>query len=90
MMDKIPVNDPASFRDALTGNLMDTPMSIAFFSKQNMQILQNGVRANVYKESDGQYLIGLQDYNIDHQTSICMRLYLEKRDQKHLAASTSE
>jgi hypothetical protein len=32
-----------------------------FFSKQNIQILQNGIRAGVYERSNGQYVIGPQD-----------------------------
>ena len=36
---------------------------IAFngFSKENIQILQNGIRAGVYHKSNGQYVIGPQD-----------------------------
>ena len=32
-----------------------------FFSKQNIQILQNGLRAGIYHRSNGQYVIGPQD-----------------------------
>lgn len=64
MMDRIPVNDSTSFRDALTGNLTDTPLSQAFFSSKNIQIIQNGIRAEVYKKSNGLFLIGPQDYDV--------------------------
>ena len=64
MMDKIPVNDSSSFRDALTGNWNDTTLSLAFFSERNIKILQNGIRAGVYKRSEGQYLIGEQDCDV--------------------------
>jgi hypothetical protein len=37
---------------------------LAFFSEQNIKILQNGIRAGVYKRSDGQYLIGEQDCDV--------------------------
>ncbi len=61
MMDKIPVDDCTSFREALTGNHEDSVLSIAFFSKKNIQIIQNAIRAGVYKKSNGMYLISPQD-----------------------------
>lgn len=64
MMDKIPLDDCSSFRDALTGNWNDSPMSIAFFSSKNIQIIQNGIRAGVYNKSNGTYLISPQDCDI--------------------------
>jgi hypothetical protein len=36
-------------------------LSKAFFSQQNIQILQNGIRAGVYHKSNGQYTIAPQD-----------------------------
>jgi hypothetical protein len=36
-------------------------LSKAFFSQQNIQILQNGIRAGVYQKSNGQYTIAPQD-----------------------------
>jgi hypothetical protein len=39
----------------------DTYLSKAFFSQQNIQILQNGIRAGVYQKSNGQYTIAPQD-----------------------------
>lgn len=64
MMDKIPVNDCSSFRDALNGNQTQTPLSLAFFSGKNIKILQNGIRAEVYKKSDEHYLIDEQDCDV--------------------------
>jgi hypothetical protein len=49
------------FRQAMTGNWYDTKLSDAFFSAQNIQALQNGLRAGVYQRSNGQYLIGEQN-----------------------------
>ena len=40
MWDKIPVNQITTFRDALTGNWENTDLSNAFFSKENIQIIQ--------------------------------------------------
>ena len=59
--DKIPANQCATFRNATDGIWTDTNLSLAFFSLQNIQIIQNGIRAGIYKKSNGQYLIGPQD-----------------------------
>ena len=61
MYDKIPANQCATFRDATLGQWDETSLSKSFFSKQNIQIIQNGLRAGVYKMSNGQYTIGPQD-----------------------------
>ena len=60
MFDKIPVNDPTTYRDALQGGWNETPLSQAFFSRQNMQIIQNGIRAGVYKRSGNNYIVSQQ------------------------------
>jgi len=61
MYDKIPANQCVSFRNATEGLWTDTHLSQAFFSQQNIQILQNGIRSGVYQKSNGQYIIGPQD-----------------------------
>jgi hypothetical protein len=61
MYDKIPANQCATFRNPTEGLWDDTDLSRAFFSKQNIQILQNGIRAGVFNKSNGQYVIGPQD-----------------------------
>jgi len=59
----------------MTGNWTDTPLSKVYFSKENMQILQNGIRAGVNKMSNGQYVIGQQSCD---ELKIVMRAqYLE-------------
>jgi hypothetical protein len=63
MYDKIPADQISTFRNATEGLWTDTPLSLAFFSKQNIQILQNGIRSGVYYRSNGQYVIGPQDYD---------------------------
>ena len=60
MSDRIPVSQCSSFRDATTGNWYNTQLSDAYFSKENIIILQNGIRAGVYNKSNGQYIIGQQ------------------------------
>ena len=61
MYDKIPANQCVTYRNATEGLWDSTPLSQAFFSLQNIQILQNGIRAGVYQRSNGQYVIGPQD-----------------------------
>jgi hypothetical protein len=61
MYDKIPANQCATFRNATEGLWTSTPLSQAFFSQANIQMIQNGIRAGVYHKSNGQYVIGPQD-----------------------------
>lgn len=61
MYDKIPANQCVTYRNATEGLWDETILSRAFFSRENLQIIQNGIRAGVYKQSNGQYMIGPQD-----------------------------
>ena len=70
------------YDDAMTGNWQDTPMSNAFFSSQNQQILQNGIRAGVYKHSGGKYLISQQS-NTD--LKMIMRAMFLEHSQNRLS-----
>jgi len=75
MYDKIPANQCATFRNATEGLWDETYLSQAFFSKENIQILQNGIRAGVYQNSNGQYLVGPQD--CDSLKIIMRSVYLQ-------------
>ena len=61
LYDKIPAHQCSTFRNPTEGLWSETQLSSTFFSQQNIQILQNGIRAGVYKRSNGQYTIGPQD-----------------------------
>jgi hypothetical protein len=61
MYDKIPANQCATFREPTLGQWDETHLSKTFFSNENIKIIQNGIRAGVYKKSNGQYTIGSQD-----------------------------
>jgi len=61
MYDKIPANQCVTFRNATEGLWNDTVLSKAYFSQENIQIIQNGIRAGVYHRSNGQYVVGPQD-----------------------------
>ena len=64
MYDKNPSKQcSSSLRNATEGLWENTPLSNAFFSQQNVQMLQNGIRAGVYQKSNQQYIIGTQDYD---------------------------
>lgn len=61
LQDKIPTGKCSDFRDAMNGNWYETALSQAYFSKQNQQIIQNGIRAGVYNLSKGQFVVGPQE-----------------------------
>lgn len=64
LYDKIPAHQPSAYRDAMQGNLIDSPLSLAFFSAQNIIMLQNAIRRGVYERSKQQYLIGNQSEDV--------------------------
>lgn len=61
MYDKIPAHQCTTYRAPLEGQWDNTLLSNTYFSKENIQIIQNGIRAGVYKQSNNQYLIAPQD-----------------------------
>ena len=54
---------PTTFHDAMIGNFTENNLSRAFFCKENIQMIQNAIRAGVYKVSNNQYLVGNQNYD---------------------------
>ena len=65
LYDKVPINDEfTDHKDALVGNWENTVLSKAFFSKENIMIIQNGIKAGVYEESKGRYVIGNQSEDV--------------------------
>jgi hypothetical protein len=61
MYDKIPAHQCTTFRNPTEGLWDESALSNAYFSLDNIQILQNGIRAGIYHKSNGQYIIGPQD-----------------------------
>ena len=57
LYDRNPVHQCVTYRDALNGIWENTALSNAFFSKENMQIIQNGIRAGVYEMSKQQFTV---------------------------------
>lgn len=75
MYDKIPVNQISTIRNPLNGTWSNTQLSDLFFSKENIVIIQNGIRAGVYNMSNGKYVIDTQD---NEQLLIIMKgMFLE-------------
>lgn len=53
--------DTTSYHDALTGNWEENTLSTAFFSRENIIIIQNGIKRRVYELSNGRFIIAPQD-----------------------------
>lgn len=76
MHEKLAVkNKTTEFRGAIGGVWEDNVLSQVYFSEANIQILQNGLRAGVYKMSNNQYVIAPQ--NIDALKMIMRSIYLQ-------------
>lgn len=63
LYDKIPAKD-TPYNDALCGIYYNTELSNLFFSVQNQDYLQDGIRYGVYNKSKGNFVIGKQDYDV--------------------------
>jgi hypothetical protein len=87
LYDQIPISETSSdFREALTGTTTSTMLSVAFFSKENIKIVQNSIKAGVYKLSKGQFSIG--DQNEDTLKIIMRSIYLQ--NSKHSSNVTKQ
>lgn len=76
MQEKIAVKNKASeYREALSGVLENTLLSQVYFSAENIQIIQNALRAGVHKMSNGEIMIPPQ--NIDTLKIIMRSIYLQ-------------
>lgn len=76
MQERVAVKNKATnYGDALNGNWENNVLSQAFFSSANIQILQNGIRAGVYKMSANKYVVGVP--NIDTLKIIMRSTYLQ-------------
>lgn len=74
LYDKIPVKVDA-FTNALNGNVYNTVLSDAFFSKANIQMLQNQIRHGIYTVTNEQHIIGEQ--NVDTLKIIMRSIFLQ-------------
>ena len=60
MIDKIPLTTKTDYSNVLTGTFERTRLSDAYFSQNNIQIIQNGLRKGVYDRSNQKILVDQQ------------------------------
>ena len=75
MMDKIPINTNTNYQNVLTGNLERSRLSDAYFSRQNIQIIQNSIRKGVYDKSQSKILVDNQPE--DQIVTVMRAMYLQ-------------
>ena len=81
MFERVAVRNKATdYRGAVNGVWEETQLSRLFFSADNIQILQNGIRAGVYRMSDQTLIIPPQ--GVDHLKVIMRSIYVE--NARHL------
>lgn len=75
LYDNIPVHHPVSYQNPTEGIWINTPLSLDFFSADNISYLQYKLQEGVYIKSNRQFQIGKQD---EDQLKIVMRsIYLQ-------------
>ena len=75
LYDKISIdNKSTNYGEALTGSWDSNVLSSAYFSAENVRILQNGIRAGVYNKSQKTFSIG--DQNEDTLKIIMRSIFL--------------
>jgi hypothetical protein len=76
MQERIAVkNKTSEYREALTGELESNLLATVYFSADNIQIVQNGLRAGVYKMSGDKYVVAPQ--NMDTLKVIMRSIFLQ-------------
>lgn len=69
------IDNSAFYAEAVQGNFTPNELSNLFFSCNNIDVLQDGLRYKIYKESGNKYIIGRQS---DQDLKIIMRsIYLQ-------------
>jgi hypothetical protein len=75
LYDKIPAHQCTTFRNPLEGLWEDTVLSNTYFSRENLEIIQNAIRKGIYDKTNGQYIIDNQD--CDSLKTIMRGVFLE-------------
>lgn len=60
IMDKIPINKTTNYNNVLTGTFENSKLSEKYFSKENIDFIQNKLKEEVYKLSGNTILIDRQ------------------------------
>lgn len=81
LYEQVPLdNKSTTYKNAMAGNWQSTPLSEAFFSGDNIRIIQNAVKASVYHASKTMYVIG--DQNEDTLKIIMRSTFLQYSSNK--------
>ena len=76
MQERIAIKNKATnYGEALKGDWEDNQLASLFFSAENIQILQNGIRAGVYKMSNNKYVVAPP--NVDTLKIIMRSTYIQ-------------
>tara|TARA_B100001093_G_C26781425_1_gene994811 strand:+ start:267 stop:758 length:492 start_codon:yes stop_codon:yes gene_type:complete len=75
MVDKIPVNTNVNYLNSLTGNMERSRLSDTYFSLENIEIIQHGIRKGVYDKSNQKILIDNQPK--DNIVTVMRAIYLQ-------------
>ena len=75
LQDQIKIDDKTNYYNTIKHSLEPSRLSKAFLSYQNRIIIQNGIKAGVYKASNQQYIIDKQDDDV--LNSIMTGIYLQ-------------
>jgi len=70
LQDMIPKNERTNYYNATQYMFTPTLLSRTYFSLENIDIIQNAIRAEIYKKTNNKYIIDKQDYD---QLKIIMR-----------------
>jgi len=80
MFERVQIDNKATeYRDPLKGDYEDTILSKAFFSAANIQIVQNALKAGVYRRSQDKKLV-IPNQNIDVLKAIMRHFFIEHGD----------
>ena len=81
LYEQVPLNNEStSYKDAMAGNWQSTVLSDAFFSAENIRIIQNAIKASVYHMSKTSFVIG--DQNEDTLKIIMRSTFLQYSSNK--------
>jgi len=75
LQDQIKLDDKTNFYNTIKYSLEPSLLSKTFLSYENRIIIQNGIKAGVYKLSNNQYIIDKQDDDV--LNSIMTGIYLQ-------------
>ena len=76
--------------DAIRGNVEATPLNQTFFSPENVRIVQNKIRREVYDRSGGDFLVDPQ--SVDQLLIVMRAMYLQygRNQPTHIAEQIAE